>query len=316
MNRMKAIGMALALVAASVAGAQTLYVAGQGIKDQGISVRGWGSGSVAETDEVAYEGTTSVRISTRNYFQGGRILFDRPVDLTSAFADKNNLLLIMVRLADDAVTPPSGGGRQGEEGGGKGGGLTMGGGRGQESNQPPTMGGGGSDAPRATLKRLRVIVTTTDGKKSEAFVDIPTRAGERGWRRVGVPLQAISGLAETNKTVSEIAVSGDATATFFIGEMRILKDESPIFGQVSNQEINLGIGSEVTLWASGEGGASQLKYSWDFDAADGSDQVDAEGQVVRRRFRKPGDFTITVRISDVYGLKQPWTTTIKVTVNP
>ncbi len=44
--------------------------------------------------------------------------------------------------------------------------------------------------------------------------------------------------------------------------------------------------------------------------------MDAEGQIVKRKFRVPGEYTITLTISDAFGLKQPFQTTIKVTVNP
>ena len=79
--------------------------------------------------------------------------------------------------------------------------------------------------------------------------------------------------------------------------------------------MNLALGDQVTFSGSGFGGATPLRYTWDFDSADGVG-VDSEGQSVIRRFRKPGDYTITLTITDIYGLKKPYTTTIKVTVNP
>jgi PKD repeat protein len=79
--------------------------------------------------------------------------------------------------------------------------------------------------------------------------------------------------------------------------------------------MNLALGDTVTFTATGDGGSSILKYSWDFDSADGI-QTDAEGRSVQRRFRKAGDFVITLTISDYYGLKAPYTATVKVKVNP
>src|SRR3569832_1769757 len=48
----------LALALAGIASAQgtILYAPVKVIKDQNISVKGWGSGTISETDETAYEG--------------------------------------------------------------------------------------------------------------------------------------------------------------------------------------------------------------------------------------------------------------------
>ena len=65
--------LAATLVGSAVAQGTILYAPVKLILDQGISVKGWGSGTIAETDETAYEGVRSIRISSRNYFQGGVI---------------------------------------------------------------------------------------------------------------------------------------------------------------------------------------------------------------------------------------------------
>jgi PKD repeat protein len=163
-----------------------------------------------------------------------------------------------------------------------------------------------------------LIVTTTDGKKSEVYVPANTSsATDEGWKTVSIPLQAITGFDRTNKTIDSIAISGNSTSTFYVGDLRIVDDSTPIRGEFNPdvREQNLALGDEVTLSAVGFGGASILRYTWDFDDRDGI-QVDAEGQTVTRRFRKAGTFTITLTISDYYGLKTPYTATMKVTVNP
>ncbi|MFQ3588280.1 MAG: hypothetical protein SNJ76_11545, partial [Fimbriimonadaceae bacterium] len=82
MKRTLAISV-MALAAATVwSQAITLYVPVKSIRDQGITVGNWGSGIVSETDELAYEGTFSIRVSTRNFFQGGVITLGQPVDLS------------------------------------------------------------------------------------------------------------------------------------------------------------------------------------------------------------------------------------------
>jgi hypothetical protein len=315
-----------------------VYAAGRSIKDQGITVRPWGSGGIAETEEMAYEGATSLRVSTRNFFQGGRIVFQRPIDLSVPFADQNNLLMFTMRTAED-LNPSAVAGRGNAENeggstmgqGATGSGMSgAGGGNREDSMGDPRRGGGGggarggagAGAPAAPptesqkLRTVRVVVTTTDGKRSEAYLPVATGAkGERGWRRVGIPLRAVTGFDKTNKTIQEIGLAGDATTSFWIGELTVLNDATPIFATINQGDLNLPIGAEVVFSGAGEGGASVLRYTWDFDAADGV-QVDAEGQSVRRRFRRPGVYTVTLTVSDFYGLKKPFSTTTKVTVNP
>ncbi|MCX7800541.1 MAG: PKD domain-containing protein [Fimbriimonadales bacterium] len=321
-----------------------LYAPGRTIKDQGISLKSWGSGTIAETDEAAYEGTNSIRISTRNYFQGGIIQLEKPVDLGVAFKDPSSLLRLMVFVPGSNTVfggrGPIGGPMGGPIGGPMGGPLGGPGGlnRGGQTNRRQGGGGVGMGGPLGgpmggpmggpglrgaggdpELRSVRVVVTTTDGKRSEAYAPIErsqaSSTTDRGWQSVGIPLQAIAGFERTNKVVQSIAVAGDSPATLFVGDIRVLTDETPITGDTNVRELNLALGDEVQLVAYGFAGATPLEYSWDFDAKDGISD-DAMGQVVRRRFRKPGQYTITVTIRDKFGLKKPFTTTIDVTVNP
>lgn len=305
-----------------LAGAQTVvYMPQKSIGDQQISLRGWGSGTIAQTDELAYEGTNSIRVSSRNFFQGGIMTFGNPVDLSKEFGDKSNMLRLTLQVPDAKTTlggDPGGGGTGGVVGPGKGGGSVgaagaagAGVGAGQPAQNPGRSTTTSSQPP---LTMVRMIVTTSDGLKSEAYVPISTSGkGERGWKNVAIPLSAITGFARTNKMVKEIALAGDSTATFYVGEIRTINDTTPITGEARIDRTNMALGDTGTLTAYGYGGASVLKYEWDFDS-DG--QVDAEGPYLKHRFRKPGDITITLMVSDVHGLKQPYKTTLKVKVNP
>lgn len=176
---------------------------------------------------------------------------------------------------------------------------------------------------------MRVIINTTDGKKSEALIPASTTVGvDRGWKQAGIPLQAIKGFDKTNKVIKDISFSGDVSTAFYIGDIRVINDRTPIRAETNFKEAVCSINNTLTFTANGYGGSSVLKYTWDFDDADGI-QVDAEGQSVTYRFRtasndlknpstmRPnGQFTITLTVSDAYGLKDPYTTTIKVKVNP
>lgn len=320
----------LALAAASLAGVASaqvvIYKPVMSVADQHITLQGWGSGNISEADELAYEGTKSLRVSSRNFFQGGIMTFGQPVDLSQAYGDKDNLFRMTFQAPDQNTVlsgagpgsskgPSSsgaGGGSLGglDEGGGgvKGGGSQTGGGAGQQQSGPKVK----VEVPPLTM--VRMIVTTTDGKKSEAYIPVvSTSKGDRGWRQFAIPLQAISGFEKTNKIVKELAFSGDTTATFYLGDLRIINDTTPISGEANIDRTNMALGDEGILTAYGNGGASVLEYQWDFDS-DGL--IDATGQYVKRKFRKPGDWTITLTIADKYGLKKPYTSQLKVHVNP
>lgn len=386
-----------ALIATALAGpalgqaSQVLYAAGRMMKDQQISVKNWGSGSIAETDEIGLEGNRSIRVSTRNYFQGGVVQFGEPQDLSQEFGDKNNLLKVTFRLADENLvinrvdpskdpnyTPnpgetfakgkrggtddkgqgnsnekgkggsdsssgpggagKGGAGKGGAGSGGKGGGGLAGGPAGGGMGGPGVSGGrpggggpgtgsftggkGGGGAKANTkkplLKTMRFIVTTTDGLKSEAYVPVNSSSvNDRLWREVAIPLSAINGFERTNRIVKEIALSGDTTSTFYVGDIRVVNDQTPITGDIMDVsgDLNLALGDTVLLVGEGYGGASPLKFTWDFDATDGI-QIDSEGQAIRHKFRKPGTYEVTMTIIDMYGLKTPFSKSFKVKVNP
>ena len=306
--------------------AEVIYTPVKMIADQSLTVKGWGSGTIAESDDAAYEGAHSIRFSSRNFFQGGIITLGKAVDLAKAFTDKDNLLRLVYRTADS--TTVIGGGRRGGAGGFGGagvggpppgipGGAGQGGFGGAGVGGPPAGGRGGAAAAATKLKTIRVIITTTDGKKSETYVPVNTSSGtgERGWRSVAVPLMAISGFERTNKMVQSVAFSTDVSAVVYLGDLRVINDSTPVRGEPNIRSINRELGSEVVFSATGQGGTSVLKYTWDFDDSDGV-EVDAEGQVVKHKFRRPGTFTITLTISDYFGLKAPFKTTIKAKINP
>ena len=284
---------------------QEIYEPNRHLPDQGVTVTSWGSGSVHEADEAPYEGVFSIRISTHNFFQGGILHFAKPIDLTSEYNTADLLRFAFLVADSDMVlsgkvssNKPSGGG--------------LGRGGGQGNTQKDVAG----SETKVTLHVIRVIFGTTDGLKSEAYLDLDTSQTDRAWKLLAVPLKGINGFDKTNKIVQTIAISGDTAATFYLGDLRMINDTTPITGDMNVQhDLNLALGDEVQFVASGYAGASILKYTWDFDASDGI-QEDATGQVVKRQFRKPGTFVVTLTIKDLYGLKKPFTKTVNVKVNP
>lgn len=325
MNKLGLI--ALGIVVAGMATAQSIYIPNRKISDQGINLRGWGSGTISETDEVYVEGAYSLQVTTRNYFQGGMINLAKPVDLSGAFSDKNNLLRFAIRSSGEKPKFATTVGKPGAGGGPSSAGAGGGGLAGGEGGAGGALGGGGGQAggsttPQGTtiatdavLRTLRLVITTSDNLKSEAYLNIRS-TGAEAWRNFSLPLNAIKGFERTNKNIQSIAVSGDAISTFWIGDIRVVNDTTPISGEMNfKSDMNLALGDEREFIAYGFAGSTPLKYTWDFDDSDGI-QVDAEGQSVKFKFRHPGTFKVTLVVSDAYGNKKPYTASVKVTVNP
>ena len=286
---------------AAFASAQSIYEPTRSAEAQGMSLVGWGSGTIAESDEVVQEGGNSIRISSRNFFQGGKIMFSNPVDLSGAITQKENLIRFSINIPDGSAS--AGGGAMGGLGAPGSGGRSGGG---QAGPAPQTI----------AATKIRVVITTTDGKHAEAYLDLTTSLKDpSGWMNVGIPLVAINGFAASNQQIKSIAISSDSTAPIYLGGANVIKDGTPVFAEPNVRELNLAFGDEFTFAAAGSAGATPVKFLWDFDATDGI-SADAEGQTVKRRFRKDGTFTVTLTAVDLYGLKQPYRTTIQVIVNP
>ena len=342
--------IALAATAAMVGNAQALYAGSA--KDAGVTFRSWGSGLVRETDEMAPEVPHVIRISSRNFDQGGLIRFSKPTSLAASYQDKDNLLRFIVNFAGPTpkatapatptTNPMRGGDTDGDSGGdGFGGGANSGGLPPTGGGVPPTggpqaggrrggpgLGGGipgvGGLVPPAAAPAtptfpafLRLVITTTDGKKSDAYVEVPAaRARGGGWIPAAIPVQAIAGFSNTNTEILSILVSSDAPTTMYLRDISVVKDETPIYADLTpSTDLNLAFGDEYTFTASGYGGATQLNYEWNFDAANVKG-VDAWGRTVKRRFRKAGEFVVQVTVRDIYGYKKPFVRSIKVKVNP
>lgn len=362
----------------SFASADTsIYTPVMSIKDQHISLGSWGSGTIAQTTEAAFQGVDSIRVSTTNLFQGGIIYLAHPIDLSSQFSSKDNLLRLTFltptgntvygssgigggKLGGMGVgglkpggmglpggpgsgAPPPGipGGFPGGAGGGPGrrggpggpgsgapppgmqGGFPGGPGGGKLGGGFPGVPGGGPGGPGGfgglntkapkVLKEIRLVITTSDGKKSEIYLPADVAANKDGWKKASVPIDAIRGFANTNKQIVSIAVSGDRPSTIYVGQLDVVSDPTPITGDIAPTATNLALGDQLTLTGEGFAGASQLEYEWNF--GDGT-QIDATGQSVVHTFRSPGTFLVTLTIADKYGMKAPYKTTVSITVNP
>ena len=294
---------------------------GAKVADLGITIASWGGGTIKESNDVSIAGGNSLLVRTSTFYEGGLIKFSEPIDLDEISKNKENLLQVSIWVVENK-TSAGGGGRGGAMAGGGGGALSGGGGA---VGAGGGLGTGGATGPAAQMENLRIVIMTSDGKLSEAVFPLRTLSGSTGkWRRIGIPLNAIPGFAGTNRQVVAIMTAGDAPASFYLGELRVVTDQTPIQGYLPYTEMNLARGDEVVLSASAQGGYSILEFAWDFDDRDGI-QDDAIGQAIFHRFRlssldpkyeEQGQvYTVTLTIRDIHGLKKPWVGTIKVTVN-
>lgn len=289
---------------ATVAGARQgvvsvpLYRGIQGSLDLGS----WGSGSATEVDKPVLVGSRAIRITTQGLYQGGRLTFKQPVDLSAAFANPKTYVRMQARFDTTQV---------GSVGGGPGG---------PEGGPPPGFGGaggfGGVETARfaaSPFDRMRFVLTMADGKQYEMIrpVVVPPSEDPDSYVPLAFPVKAILKKGDGTSAavpngdgakLKEIAIFGDKYQQFIVGEMEVVTDDTDI-SAASLEEPIVYTSDQITFNGSAEGGASTLRYSWDFDSADGI-QEDAVGRNVSHVFTKPGKTTVTLTVSDQDGIKQ------------
>ena len=266
---------------------------GQPAAMSGIKLGGWGSGKATEDKLAALNGDMGIRLKTNGYFAGGRIMFNEPLDLTKAMQDPYGFLLFSVKFPDAAGSGDAFGG---------------------DPIQPET-------------KRLKVVLEFAEGRMiagNHPLVLFP-KNGQDGWFETAIPI--VSFKAANKKmdayTLKEIQVFGDTTDTIDIGEIRTTVDDEPIAVEPLEQQT-VAVNEVVTFEAKATAGISTLKYSWDFDSSDGSNDEDATGTVVDHVFRRPSrelpnndvePIVVTLTVTDISGAKKPERRTCDVVVN-
>jgi hypothetical protein len=301
--------------------AETVIYNGETSPDQdGLVISPWGNGAIENSTDLTLDGSHSLLVTTVDSYQGALISLKSPVDLGD-MRDKSRYLEMTIHFAK--VTVPQrrfGGGRfgGGRFGGGRFGGGRFGGGRfGNQQAQNDDA----NSVP--TVTRLRWVFTLANGEQAETERPLPDTAvyGD-DWVTVAVPLSiltfsnsgnmgntALSGSA----ALQSILVAADGYAQFSVGDIKVVTDTTPITA-VAGPPQTVGTGEEVIFNGQGDGGDSSLLYAWDFDTH-GAFVDQAEGQTISTRYYTAGkDYTVTLRVSDVDGIKPPAydTTTVHV----
>lgn len=298
---------------------------GDKVSQAGLTLASWGSGEARESQDYAYVGNQSIKVTTHGRYQGIRLVLNNPIDLKAASTD-NTAYLQFIYMLGDAAAAGLGGSPfgPGGYGGGRPGGGRPGGGEGGQFGGAREGGAMKTVKPKP-LANFRIVLVTSDSKKMEFILPIDTARLERDeWRSVAIPVAAITGLKDTSGQLKEIQFFGDSPAVVYLGEVRVVRDSTPIRpDDLIDQTVAKN--DPVTFTASAEGGPSPLKYEWSIVGVPSKDpneksevnanyQVVGEGRVFKHTFRKSGDYLITLTVTDIFGLKKPVTTKANVHV--
>lgn len=307
------LGLAMSAIG-QIAGDIRIY-GGESLSENGIVLKPWGSGEVKESEEQVLSGNKSLKVTTQGLYQGAHLVFQKPFDLGPAVTSPKTYLRVSLKVSDTKSSnygmPGMGGmpGMPGMSGMGK----TAGGKTGGMGGMMP----GGLSTSSASLtkpkaiERVRVVLGTSDGKKTEVLFqlsDMPR--GQDDWRTLAIPLAKIPGLEKTNGQLASVIISADSTGVLFVGQIGTIHDDTPITIADFNDRT-VAVNDNVTFTADAEGGNSPLEYHWTVvpkgqEPADLSDlPIDMEGRSVKYEFRKSGDYVVYVTVRDLYGLKKP-----------
>jgi hypothetical protein len=266
-----------------------------------ITLSGWGSGMAEQSKDVAPAiGSEEIKITTHGMYQGGRLDFNRPVDLSQAFQSNQTYMRFQVRFSGaDAVNTGA-------------------------YNPFNLQTGRQAVSP---FKQMRFLLTMADGTQYELVrpVEVPPSDDPDRWVQIAFPLAAITKQLKGKPAPSgdgaklkQLAIFGDKYQQFYVGEISVIVDQTDI--TVFPLDDQVFFAQQPTTFAgNAEGGASTLRYTWDFDSSDGI-QEDAVGRVVSYTFPKSGNekgqktYKITLTVSDVDGIKKPASTTLEADV--
>lgn len=256
-----------------------------------VILGGWGSGkaeqSKGESGRVLV-GNYSIKVTTHGMYQGGRIDFPKPVDLGAALS--NPQCYFRFKTSFQGAT-----------------------------QEVVDLSGFGQQKAAAPFQKMRFVFLMGDGSQIELVrpVDVPPTEDPDAYIPLHIPMEALKKAAKQPLTGSasqlvSIVVSGDKFNQFNIGEIDVITDETEISISPLDDQIAF-IDNEMVFVGDAEGGASTLKFSWDWDAEDGI-QDDDTGRSVKHVFKKERRLTVTLTVSDVDGIKQPAKVTLTLDV--
>ena len=283
----------------------------------GITVSGWGSGTVEEDTNNHFSGTHSYKIQTHGPFQGASVKLGKPVNLGGYVSNKNAFLQFTVKVIESGNAGKTGG--KGGSGFPGGGGFPGGAGGGQGG--PGGAGPGGKQNQKTQyleakeIQNVRFQLVNSQGQSTEILFPLDQAADSTGWSVLSIPIANIPNIKPDNAEISEIRVFGDVPGVMYLGQVRIAIDGTPITAERIEDKPALPRGTNYVYRVKATAGFLPLKVTWDFDEADGI-QDEKEGRAIKHSFYKSGIFVVTVTVGDVYGLRTPVVRKFRVNVTP
>jgi hypothetical protein len=254
-----------------------------------VKLGGWGSGraeaSRGDNGKVLV-GAYSIKVTTHGSYQGGKIDFARPVDLTAALASAGSYLRLRASF--------------------------------NATQEVVDLSGFGQKKAAGAFERMRFLFLMADGSQYELVrpLDVPPSEDPDSYIPIHIPIAALKKAAKkplkgNAAQLASLVICGDKYDSFYIGEMDILTDETEISLADLDDQIAFAE-NEMSFTGDAEGGASTLKFSWDWDASDGI-QEDDTGRTVKHVFPaslfRGGEqihkTVVTLTVRDVDGLKMP-----------
>lgn len=166
------------------------------------------------------------------------------------------------------------------------------------------------------MRRIRLVLILDSGQSMECEADLSSfKRFSDGWMYISLPTSAFRGkLNLESYKIKRVVISGDGSEPFTIGSITTIQEKTPLEA-ISAGSKEVAVNYRTAFSARSKSGSTGVKYSWDFDSSDGI-QEDAVGAVTAHQFRKPGNYVVTLTVSDIYNIKKPATTVVKVKVNP
>lgn len=331
-------GGACASAAAADAPALELY-GGETVAQAASIITPWGGGSVSDTDQANFiDGKRSLLFTTIGPYQGVAFTLKSPLEVGDVRTDKTHYLTIAIAFspagppAPVVVPKPKPKNSLPDQIGSAPASLfhlasvqlaqvqmpNMPGGMPGMQGAPQPAPDNGAQQPAAPvapaaplLNYLRAVITTPSGTTSECIRAVPTPLQNAIWITMGFPLSnfALSAQDAAHLSISRVVIAGDTTAKAYLGYVRLTTDSKP-FAAVIQGDTDLTPSVPGNYMFFLDSGSSNVKWDWTID--DGSPAE--HGVTLTHQFAKPGVYHVGLTVTDIDGIKAPFTTSIKVVV--
>src|SRR5205085_5720530 len=98
----------------------------------------------------------------------------------------------------------------------------------------PGAGPGGGDGSTTLIKpkplsSLRLVIVTSDNKRTEALLHLDTASILRDdWSSIAIPLAALAQLKQSSEVMTELQLFGDSPVTIYLLQSGVLHDDMQV----------------------------------------------------------------------------------------